>query len=114
MLLFASSAVAGTHDAARCIAAGADTDAALGGAGERALVLGEGEMGFECAGAVFCFGLMIMGCKFVAQILDRIVDANCVDQLAGVHAILGIEENLELAEGFHQLRAVHLRKQRGA
>jgi hypothetical protein len=50
VLLFAGGAVAGAHDAALGVAAGADADAALGGALERAMVGGEDEVGFELVG----------------------------------------------------------------
>ena len=45
VLLFAGGAVAGAHDAALGVAAGADADAALGGALEGAVVVREGEVG---------------------------------------------------------------------
>ena len=50
----------------------------------------------------------------VAQILDGIVDADCIDEFAGVHAVVGIPQRLEFAEGLHQLGAEHLGQQRGA
>ena len=52
--------------------------------------------------------------EFVAQVLDRIVDADGIDELAGVHAVVRVPEDLELAEGLHELGAEHLGQQRGA
>ena len=49
--------------------------------------------------------------KFCAQIFERIVDAHRIDQLARVHAIVRVEQNLELAEGLHQLRSIHFGQQ---
>ena len=54
------------------------------------------------------------GLKLMAQIFHRIVDADSIDELAGVHAVVGVEEDFELAEGLHQLRAEHLGQQSGA
>ena len=45
VLLLTGGAVAGAHDAAYGVAAGADADAALSGAGERSVVFCEGEVG---------------------------------------------------------------------
>ena len=46
VLLETGGAVAGTHDAACRVAAGADTDAAIGGMGEGTVVFGEDEVRF--------------------------------------------------------------------
>src|ERR1035441_6075460 len=48
------------------------------------------------------------------QVFHRVVDANRIDQLAGVHAVVGVEEDLEFAESLHQLGAKHSGQQRGA
>ena len=50
----------------------------------------------------------------MAEIFDRVVDAHRIDQLAGIHAVVGIPQRLEFAEGLHQLRPEHLGQQSGA
>ena len=52
--------------------------------------------------------------RHVAEVFQRIVDAHRIDQLAGIHAVVGIPERLELAKGLHQFRPEHLGQQRGA
>src|SRR5579863_552800 len=49
-----------------------------------------------------------------AQVLAGIVNADGVDELAGVHAVVGVPECFELAEGLHELGAEHLGEQRCA
>ena len=103
VLLLAGGAVAGTHDAALGVAASADADAALGGALEGAVVCGEGEVRLErCERGP---GSVVRAVGAEAKILDGIVDAHRIDELAGIHAVVGIPERLELAEGLHQLGA---------
>ena len=106
VLLQASGAVAGTHDSAGGVAAGADADAAVGSVGKRAIVAGEDEVRFE-RGLLRCGG-------DVAKVFDGVVDADSVDELAGIHAVVGIPESLELAEGLHEFGAEHLGQESAA
>src|SRR5208283_1939413 len=46
--------------------------------------------------------------------LRGIVDANGVSELAGIHAIVGIPERLEFAEGLDEFGAEHYRQESGA
>ena len=106
VLLQAGGAVTGTHDAAGGVAAGADTDAAVGGMGEGAVVFGEHEVCFE-RGLLRCGG-------DVAEVFDGVVDADSVNELAGIHVVVRVPEDLELAEGVHQFRPEHLWQERTA
>src|SRR5437588_3578826 len=44
---------------------------------------------------------------------EILVEAARVDDLAGVHAAVGVPDGLELAEGRHEVVAEHLRQQLG-
>ena len=119
VLLFAGGAVAGAHDAAYGIAAGADADAALGGAEEGAVVLGEGEVSLPpnlsaVGGHAGQIGWGTAVVRRVAEILRRVVNARRVGELAGVHAVVRIPEHLEFAEGLDEFGAEHLGQQRRA
>ena len=50
----------------------------------------------------------------MAEIFHGVVDADGIDELAGIHAVAGIPERLELAEGLHELGAEHFGQQGGA
>ncbi len=100
--LFAGGHEAGAHGSGVGLAAGTDADAAEGGGGEGAVVFGEGEVGFGLPGVV-------VGAE--AEVFVELVG---VDELAGVHAVGGVEDALEVAEGFHQLFAEHLGEERAA
>jgi len=50
----------------------------------------------------------------MAEILRGIVDAHRVGEFAGIHAVVGIPEHFEFAEGFDELGAEHLGQQRRA
>ena len=115
VLLFAGGAIAGAHDAALGFAAGADADTALGGALEEPFG-GENEVGFEsvrCADGALRWGPG-SGSRAVAQIFDRIVDTHGIDELAGIHAVVGIPDGLEFAEGLISSGPNILGKQSGA
>src|SRR6266702_5874365 len=119
VLLLAGGTIAGTHDAARGFAACADTHAAFGGTLQRSLILGEDEVSFSLS-LLFRMSLLAWDCRRrlaspqgMAQVLKRIVDAHGVDQLAGIHAIVGIPQGFELAKSLHQLRTKHLGQQGG-
>ncbi len=125
VLLLAGGAVAGAHDAADGVAAGADADAALGGASERAVVFCEGEVGLPPnlsavvahAGQIgwgTVVGLGAVKLRGMAEILGGVVDAHRVGELAGIHAVVRIPEPFELAEGPDQLGAKHFGQQRRA
>src|ERR1700683_2116434 len=89
--LFAGGHETGAHGAGIGFAAGSDTDAAEIGGGEGGGVFGEGEVSLGLRG-------FVVGAE--AKVLVGLVG---VDELAGVHAVGGVEEALEGAEGFHQL-----------
>jgi len=121
VLFVAGGAVAGTHDAAGGIAACADADAALRCAGEGTLVSGEGEVGFKIAhrggnGRLRGCGrgLFRVDGGVVAEVFKGVVDADGVNELAGVHAVVRIPEDLEVAEGLHERGAEHLGQESGA
>ncbi len=109
VLFLARSAVTGTHHAALTLAACAHTHAALGGAPQRSTIGGKDEMRLR-------FGVRVTRrCgQAVEKILDGVVDAHRIHQLAGIHAVLRVPQRLELAEGLHQLRTKHLGQESGA
>ena len=100
--LFAGGHEAGAHGSGVGLAAGADAYAAQVGGGEGAIVFGIGEVRFGLPGFV------------VGAETEIFVGLVGVDELAGVHAVGGVEDALEGTEGFHQLFAEHLRKERAA
>src|SRR6516164_1314869 len=105
MLLIACTAVAGAHHPALRIAARSDADTALSGMFKRAMIAGEYEVLFRLVGFVR---------NTVPQILNGIVHPYSIGELAGIHAVVGVPNLLELAKRPHKFRAKHLRKQRGA
>ena len=109
MLFLSRGAVAGTHDAALSVAAGPDTDAALGSALEGTTACGEGKLGLDAL-------RRIEGNErgAVTEILDRIVNANGIRELAGIHAVVRIPEQFEFAEGMDEFGAEHFGQKRGA
>jgi myosin-crossreactive antigen len=48
----------------------------------------------------------------VAEVLDGIVDADRIREFAGIHAIIGIPDGFELAEGVDQFGAEHFGQER--
>ncbi len=138
VLFKAGGTVAGAHDATFGLATGADTDASFGRAGEGAFVFGEGEVSFSQIRRIFGvrpthgMGSPVVPCnkargshgcirrrqlaplQVVAQIFKGVVDAHRIDQLAGIHAVVGIPERFEFAKGLHQLRTEHFGQEGGA
>ncbi len=114
VLLFAGGAVAGAHDAAVGLAAGAHAHAALGGAFQRAVVVGESEVRLPGLASPSGRRAGHSESDAVAQVFRGIVDAHRVRQLAGIHAVVRIPEGLEFAEGLHELGPEHLGQQRRA
>ena len=108
VLLLAGGAVAGAHDAALGVKAGAHAHATLGGALQRATVGGEDEVGFELGGFLAGNG------RRLAQVLDGVVDADGVGELAGIHAVRWVPDGLEFLKGVDQLGTEHLGQQGGA
>ncbi len=102
MELFAGGHEAGAHGAGVGLAAGSDADAAEVGGGEAAVVFGEGEVGFGLPGVV-------VGAE--AEVFVGLVGVN---ELVGVHAVGGVEETFEGAEGVHEFGAEHLGEERAA
>ena len=100
--LFAGGHEAGAHGAGVGLAAGSHAYAAEVGVGEAAVVFGVGKVGLRLPGVV-------VGAE--AEVFVRLVG---VDEFVGVHAIGGVEEALEGAEGLHQLFAEHLGEERAA
>src|ERR1700730_7998042 len=100
--LFAGGHEAGAHGSGFGFAAGSDADTAEVGRGEAAVVFGVGEVGFGLPG-------FVVGAE--AKVFVGLVG---VDELAGVHAVGGVEDALEPAEGFHQVFAEHLREEGSA
>ena len=47
----------------------------------------------------------------MAKIFHRVVNADGIHQLAGIHAVIGVPESFELAEGLHEFRTEHLGQQ---
>src|SRR5690242_7933980 len=93
--------VARTHRAAFFVAAFPDAHASEGGAMETELVVGEAEVGGG-------FGRVIAGTE-----PEILVDTIGVDDLAGIHAAIGIPDRLELAKGFDQFGTVHAAQEFG-
>src|ERR1700745_3459802 len=87
--LFASGHEAGAHGSGIGFSAGSNAYAAQVGGGEAAVVFGVGEMGFGLPG-------FVVGAE--AEVFVGLVG---VDELAGVHAVGGVEDALEGAGGFH-------------
>ena len=111
VLLVAGGPVTGAHDAAVGLEACTDADTAGGGALERALVAEENEMGFKVGVVMRTLAGLAGG---VAQVLDGIINANRIGELAGIHAVVGIPDGLELAEGLDKLGAEHFGQKRSA
>src|SRR5260370_16218185 len=93
---FAGGHEAGAHGSGVGFAAGSYSNATQVCRGKAAVVFGEGEVGFGLPG-------FVVGAE--AEVFVGLVG---VDELAGVHAVGGIEDALEGAEGFDQLFAKHL------
>ena len=102
VFFFAGGAVAGAHHAAFFAAAFAHAHAAQSGLGKAAVVSEKLKVRLRLPG-------IVVGAQ--AQILVQLVG---LDQLAGIHLPCRIPNRLELAEGLHQFRAKHFRKQFGA
>ncbi len=111
VLLVAGGAIAGAHDATFGLETCADADAARGGALQRALVAEQNEVGLKLGVLVRALSGLDWA---MAEILDWVVNTGRIDELAGVHAVVGIPDGLELAESFDELGAEHLGQQRGA
>ena len=111
VLLLACGAIAGAHDAALRVAAGAYANAALGGALEGAIVPFEDEVRFPGSPVRASRGTRVHG---MTQILRGVVDAHGIGELAGIHAVVGVPERLELAEGLDELGAEHFGQESGA
>ena len=112
MLFLAGGAVAGTHHAALGLQAGAHAHAARRGAFQGSLIGRKDEVCFQ-------FGLRLnlfpaWRGRPVAQVLHRIVDADGIHQLAGIHAVVRVPQDLELAESLDQCGPKHLGQQRRA
>src|ERR1700678_410563 len=100
--LFAGGHEAGAHGSGVGFATGSHADAAEGRGGERAVVFGVGEVGLGLPGTV------------VGTETEVFVGLVGVDELAGVHAIGGVEDVFEGAEGLHEVFAEHLGEERAA
>jgi hypothetical protein len=102
--LFAGGHEAGAHGSGVGFAAGSDAYAAEVGGGEAAVVFGVGEVELRNGLPGFVVGAE-------AEVFVGLVG---VDELAGVHAVGGIEDALEGAEGFDQVFTEHLGEERAA
>src|ERR1700738_314269 len=99
---FAGGHEAGAHGAGVGFAAGSYSDTTQVCGGEAAVVFGVGEVSFGLPG-------FVVGAE--AEVFVGLVG---VDELAGVHAVGGVEDSLEGAEGFHQFFAEHFWEERAA
>src|SRR5207302_3357656 len=95
MLLFPRRHVAGTHGAAVILAALAYADAAQSSLRKMAVIFRKRKIRLHRRGAV--------GCAKTQILVERIG----VNLFARIHFPAGVPYALELAEGFHQLRAEH-------
>src|ERR1700733_23379 len=100
--LFAGGHKAGAHGGGVGFAAGSYAYAALGGFGEGAVFFCVGEVRFGLPG-------FIVGAE-----TEVFVDFVGVDELVGVHAVGGVEDVFELAEGSHEVFAEHFGVEGGA
>src|SRR5258708_21666427 len=101
---FAGGHEAGAHGSGVGFAAGCYAYAAEGGGGEAAVVFGVGEVELRNRLPGFVVGAE-------AEVFVGLVG---VDEFAGVHAVGGVEDALEGAEGFDQLFAEHFWEERAA
>ena len=123
MLLVAGGAIARTHHPAVCLAARAHAHASFRCRLQRSAVLGKRKVRVKVLlEAIRCAFFLARPCRrrlippqvALAQVLDRVVDAHRIDQLAGIHAVVRIPQRLELAKRLHQLGPEHLRQERRA
>jgi hypothetical protein len=114
VLLVAGGAVTGAHDSAFGLEACADSDTAGSGTLEGALVAEENEVSFKIGVLGAPAGLLARLDGAMAEVLDGIVDTNRIRKFSGVHAVVGIPDGLELAEGIDKLGAKHFGQKRSA
>ena len=108
VLLLAGGAVAGAHHAAIGLAACAHPHAALGSAFKGAAVGGKCKVVHRFWGSPRGRG------RQIAKVFHRVINANSIGQLAGIHPVIGVPDGFELAKCLDELGAKHFRQQRGA
>ena len=81
---------------------------------QRAVSRGESEVRFDSVFALRGLIWRRAGIGEWRRFSTGIVDAHSIEKLAGIHAVVGIPQRLELAKCLDKLGAEHLRQQRGA
>src|SRR5580692_9212287 len=126
MLFVAGGAIAGAHHPGAGFAARTHAHAAFGGAFEGAVVFGEDEMGFPGLRSetstprtkarprgprTWGTQIILTANMPVAKVFDWIINPYRIQDFAGIHAIVGIPESIELAKCAHQFGAEHFGQQ---